>query len=409
MSAAASRNSWRVRIVENGRDGEVVYEEGGRALSFYWAFGAGDVVTSVAVGDLGEWRANHPQAADRREEIIARIGAEVIRQRAPSCRAEIDAAGRHLNIIRDGAPLAPTPAPKQAAAADFVWRLNKAKSQMSMIVLVLALIAGAALVAERSVLTIRTTGTPIGASARAGDYIVTPISRLEPYVPSLDRNHARDRYSVGLLIHSARDGGQRRFVAVSEGLSGGDAAKVWIAGASGDLVFLDGPQSVVIDARAARLLDPAAARAAPTPPRARGVEALAALSSAERRLEGLLAAPGEAGAPAFPEADGVHNAAFLRAASHADALRLEGGDSLALFHSEPYRAGFVSLARISAAGDVVWRTQTALGRVEEALPDPFRPALIGVRPRIEGEVPEPLLVVIDAQTGQAATHALLVE
>lgn len=400
---------YRVRIARNGRDGEVIYEEAGRALSFYWAFGGGDIVTYIAVGDPDEWRAEHPWAADRREEIIARIGAEVIRQRAPSCRAELDATGRHLNIITDAAPIAPAPPLRQAAAVNFVWRLNKAKSRMSIIILALVLIAGAALVAGRSALTIKTTGTPVGASARAGDYIVTPISRLEPYVPSLDRNHARDRYSVGLLIHSARDGGARRFVAVSEGLSGGDAAKVRISGASGDLVFLDGPESAVIDAGAARILDPATAQRAPAPPRPKGAEALAALGPADRRLEGLLAAPGEAGAPAFPEADDIHNPLFLRAAPYGEALRLAGGDSLVIFHTEPYRAGVVLLARVNAAGETLWRTETALGRVEEALPDSVRPAFIGVRPRVEGKVPEPLLVVIDAETGKAATHSLLVE
>ncbi len=409
MNAKGPPANYRVRIVENGRDGEVIYEEAGRALSFYWTFGAGAVVTSIAVGNAAEWRRDHSWAADRRDEIIARIGAEVIRRRAPSCRAEIDETGRHLNILADGAPAAPGPAPARTAAADFVWRLNKAKSKMSMIVLVLALVAGAALLAGRSALTIKTTGTPIGVSARAGDFIVTPISRLEPYIPSPDRNHGRDRYATGLLIHSARDAGARRYVAVSEGMSGGDAAKLRIAGVNGDLVFLDGPQSAVVEAASARLMDADAAQDAPAPPRPKGAEALEALHPAERRLEGFLAAPGEAGAPALAVADGAHNPFFLRAAAHGDALRLQGGDSLVIFHTAPYRAGVVVIARVNAAGEFRWRTETALGRLDEALPDPARPAFIGARPRVEGKVPEPLLVVIDAQTGKAATHSLLVE
>ncbi len=88
---------------------------------------------------------------------------------------------------------------------------------------------------------------------------------------------------------------------------------------------------------------------------------------------------------------------------------VEGWDSLVIFHTQPYRAGAVAAARVTAAGAIVWRTETALGRVEEALPDPDHPAFIGARPRIKGKVPEPLLVVIDRKTGEAATHSLLVE
>lgn len=408
MNEKSARGGWRVRIVENGRDGDVIYEEAGRTLSFYWAFGAGDVVTSVAVGDAGEWRANHPWAADRREEIITRIGAELIRQRAPSCRAELDATGRHLNIITDGAPLAPAPAPKQAAAADFVWRLNKAKSQMSMIVLVAVLIGGAVLVAGRELLTIKTIGTPIGASARAGDFIVTPISRLEPYVPSPNRDHARDRNSIGLLIHSARDEGLRRYVPVAEGRSGSDSANIRIDAVAGDLVWFNAPEERIIDVRAARILSDADAERTAPPPRPAGVEALFRLATAERRLESLLAAPGEEGAPA-PRADADRfGAAYLRAAPHQGALSL-GGDNLLVYWSKRYREGLMTVARVDAAGEIGWRTETDLGRLDEALPDQERPAFIGARPRIEGRVAEPLLVVIDAQTGRAVTHSLLVE
>jgi hypothetical protein len=81
---------WSVEIGENGRDGTVLYREPGGALSFYWEFGGGDVVAIVTVGDEAAWRKQHAWALPRRAEILQRTAAEVIRQKAPSCRAEID-------------------------------------------------------------------------------------------------------------------------------------------------------------------------------------------------------------------------------------------------------------------------------------------------------------------------------
>ena len=139
-----------------------------------------------------------------------------------------------------------------------------------------------------------------------------------------------------------------------------------------------------------------------------GAQSLAMLATAERRLEGLLAAPGEDGAPAAPQGADIHHPAFLRTRHYGEPLVLEGGDFLRIHDTKPYRAGFVVVSRVTAAGDKVWSIETALGRVEEVLPDKNYPALLGERPREEGKIPEPLLVVIDAKAGTAAVHSLLV-
>lgn len=408
MNANTRPQKWRVRIVADGRDGQVIYEEAGRALSFYWEFGAGPVIVGVAVGDAADWRADHPWAAERRDEIIARLGAELIRQKVPAGRAELDASGRFLNVFSAGAPPAPAQPRARAAAADFVWRLNKARSRMCMIILALALIAGATLLAGRSLLTIRTIGAPAGASARAGDFIVTPISRLEPYVPSLDRNPGRDRYSIGLLVHSVRDEEWRRYATVAEGKTGSNSANVRIEGVKGDHVWFGAPEERIVDARAARVLSADDANGMAPPPRPAGAETLIRLATPERRLESLLAAPGDEGLPAPREGGEMVNASYLRAAPYQGALS-PGGDRLLLYWTKRYREGAMIVARVDAKGDTVWRTQTGIGRLDEALPDLDRPAFIGARPRIEGKVAEPLLVVIDAETGRAATHSLLVE
>jgi hypothetical protein len=63
---------------------------------------------------------------------------------------------------------------------------------------------------------------------------------------------------------------------------------------------------------------------------------------------------------------------------------------------------------VSPEGAIVWRVETAIGALNEALPDPARPALIGARPREEGKVPEPLLVILESRNGGADTHSLLI-
>ena len=85
-----SKNDWRVEISQEGRGGSVVYYEGSNAISCYWEFGGGDVVAFIHVGEPAEWRKKCAWAAERKPEIAERIAKEVIRQRAPTCRADIE-------------------------------------------------------------------------------------------------------------------------------------------------------------------------------------------------------------------------------------------------------------------------------------------------------------------------------
>ncbi|HEV7927094.1 MAG TPA: hypothetical protein VGR14_17190 [Verrucomicrobiae bacterium] len=73
-----------------GPSGHVRYYEGASVASFYWEFGGGDIVAIIYIGQPSEWGKQHPWAADRRHEILERMIQEVIRQRAPTCKADID-------------------------------------------------------------------------------------------------------------------------------------------------------------------------------------------------------------------------------------------------------------------------------------------------------------------------------
>ena len=84
------RRDWSVEVAERGRDGYVYYRDSAGSISFYWEFGGGDVVAIVSGDRVEEWKKNHSWAAARRREIMERVASEVIRQKAPNCRAEID-------------------------------------------------------------------------------------------------------------------------------------------------------------------------------------------------------------------------------------------------------------------------------------------------------------------------------
>lgn len=90
FARAGSQRGWSVDVAERGRDGHVYYRESAGTITFYWEFGGGDVVAIVSGGRGKDWEKNYPWAAVRRGEIMARVASEVVRQKAPSCRADID-------------------------------------------------------------------------------------------------------------------------------------------------------------------------------------------------------------------------------------------------------------------------------------------------------------------------------
>jgi hypothetical protein len=90
--------AWRVEIRENGRSGSVDYHEGADTIPCYWEFCGGDSMASISIGDTSDWDNCHPWAAGRRQQILERIAAEVVRQKAPTCRALIDEQSGWITI-----------------------------------------------------------------------------------------------------------------------------------------------------------------------------------------------------------------------------------------------------------------------------------------------------------------------
>ena len=81
---------WSVEVRSSGRSGSVEYREEAGALSLYWEFGGEDAVACIWTGDVPKWMAQYPWAVGHRRQILERVAEEVVRQKAPNCRAEID-------------------------------------------------------------------------------------------------------------------------------------------------------------------------------------------------------------------------------------------------------------------------------------------------------------------------------
>jgi hypothetical protein len=86
----ATANNWRVEIVEKGPIGTICYYEDSKVASFEWEFGGGNVIAIIHGGSAPEWSEKYPWAADRRLEILERVGNEAIRQRAKTSTASLD-------------------------------------------------------------------------------------------------------------------------------------------------------------------------------------------------------------------------------------------------------------------------------------------------------------------------------
>jgi hypothetical protein len=324
----------------------------------------------------------------------------------------------------------------------------------------LVLLLPVALIVGCSFMRIKTTGVRMGHSVRSGDAIVTMMSRLEPYAPTLHRNPANDRYTIGLLIHSARDKSVRKFVTIVTGQRAVDTPLMDIIAVEGNVVWFRAAEVGAYDvARGKLLADEPGWSSAPHAPAKQFSEA--ELGRGERAVTAMLIAggeptptqwlaalneteitrnwgygPGASITMSMPiertkeprrlyltdtyrvngdlrirqleplDSDSMMNAGFVRATRYGDILRMAGGGFLLLWESTPSLDRHIMAARVDGAGKVVWTVDTGLGELFEILPDPEFPAFVGERPMVPEHVPGPILLVVDAATGQLTAHSL---
>jgi hypothetical protein len=103
MMPSPTPEQWSVEIIQTGRSGSVNYHESSGCISLYWEFGGGDSVAIIWTKDLAAWSSQYPWAVERRREILERVTHEVVRQKAPTCKADIDERSGYM-YIREGSP-----------------------------------------------------------------------------------------------------------------------------------------------------------------------------------------------------------------------------------------------------------------------------------------------------------------
>jgi hypothetical protein len=402
-----------VSIEDQGRCGTVTYDEGGgRRLSGYWEFGgSGDVVADVRLGTIEEW-ARYPWALPRRAEILQAVADEVVRQKAPSCQAEIDQAAGAIVLRSSGAAGLYSPPPVVAVArprlaggvtaatraeeARWVFRLSTLRAKLGLVVLVAAVLLGAGLWLRDTLFAIDPgKGTAIGDTVRTDTHVATLIQNLEPYVPTLDHNHGNDRYCISLFLVPL-DGSAPQLILLRENLEASVTGTARIFGVDGRTLWFNVAGIGGVDLADYSLLPEAeAAKVDPRSlPRPWGDWPVAP------RLERLLEAV---------TGTEILDAARLRSGPNSGPVRFsDPPGSLVLFTSASGPEGTAVVARIDDSGNTIWRVDTGISRfgLQQILPGEHNTALVGPRPAVPGKVSEPLLVIVDHSTGKAATHSL---
>lgn len=85
-----SLDDWNVECEPVGQCGYFFYHEGSRELPFVWEYGGDGVIVIVRFEQPDKLPLRYLWAVERRREILERVAQEVIRQRAPTCVADID-------------------------------------------------------------------------------------------------------------------------------------------------------------------------------------------------------------------------------------------------------------------------------------------------------------------------------
>jgi hypothetical protein len=330
---------------------------------------------------------------------------------------------------------------------------------LAWIVLAVALVVGGFMWFKNNVLVIDPgQGAPLGRTVRTDRHIATLIQTLEPYTPSLSRDHSKDTYRVSLFLVPL-DGRAPALVPISGGHSANSLGLAKVLGSDGQALWFDVKGDGAVDLNTLRVLDDESHRKAPA-----NLQGSARLPIAPRTESYLsagfftgpeswlgLCSPAEAERTFRPgqwvravvHADDAKqmrrfhrgtvggdvsvtgsrrilsmapagsaeylNAAFLRMDEKAEPLRLRDPDgALMIYTSAPGPSGTLMVARVDTSGAVAWTTDTAIDRFKllQILPGPTSFAFVGTRVPVPGKVSEPILVIVDNSTGTASTHSL---
>ncbi|MES2625407.1 MAG: hypothetical protein V4628_09020 [Pseudomonadota bacterium] len=348
----------------------------------------------------------------------------------------------------------------RATTSHLAFRERKAKLMM----ILAAVLVAVALVAAglKNMFSIDVpSGSPLGLSLRTPTHIATLIQTLEPYVPSLNRNAGDDRYSLSLFLYPLDGDAPGRMINIATGLGANDFNLVRLVGSDNETVWFNCNGVGGVNLETGKILSEAELRDAspsfeaepgsatfpftpdiqdflsagvrPTPTEWLGLHSpqeaareyqpgarLSRVNRAEdtkelrRFYQAQLGPELDRGNREIlsltPVADAEFlNAAFVRTAPDAEPLRLNSPESfLITYTSTPGLYGTLMLARVDVTGKIIWQADTGIDRFKltQILPDVNKLAVIGTRPPLPGKVSEPILVIVDNQSGALATSSL---
>ncbi|MEQ1755857.1 MAG: hypothetical protein ABL973_17175 [Micropepsaceae bacterium] len=418
----------RVTITETGRTGQVQYAEGVHTISGYWEFGGSDVVAIVSMGSREDWQRSHAWATGKRADILRLIADEVIRQRAPSCKPDIDEQTGDILLRQSpgAAAQAPSrPSTNQAKAAAFVFRLSYVKAMFATGLLIAMMVIGTLVWLGQQALTVSpVSGTPLNDSLRldSGDpsrpgVIATLIQTTDPHMVEISGRGGNTTTSLGILL-TPLDGSTPHLVPVVRGVSSSSTQLARIMGSDGHTVWFDATGLYGVRLDDYSLVTPADLRAANPDldpswwEDQRGMDVVAGkLHIMNPDRSAALDVDPETLKTTSTTPKPPTSARFMRhdvADDLAAGVQIAPGASLGFQTSAPGLGGTVIVSRKDGQGKVLWSTNTNLDRftLKQILPGPDVIALIGERPPIPDKLSEPLLVLVDTKTGKLTTHSL---
>ena len=82
-----------IEIVTHGRGGVIRYREGAHRCEFDWEFGGGKTLAIIYAPAPDLWASQLPWAAERRDEVLDRVGRNVVRRECSRCSHVVHAGG----------------------------------------------------------------------------------------------------------------------------------------------------------------------------------------------------------------------------------------------------------------------------------------------------------------------------
>jgi hypothetical protein len=445
----------RVEISGTGRSGTLTWREAEGVIPCHWEFGGNDVLAVVHCGSVDEWGMHYPWAVSRRPEILRHIAGEVIRQQAPGSQASID-NNTGVVLIRSTQKTDASANHIRQKNAAWVWRYRDLRAKLGLIVLAGTIVfAAAAWVKTRLLVIDPGKGTPVGLSVRTHTHVATLLQTLVPYTPSPNRDHSKDRYDISVFLVPL--GGEApHLILVARDLSPNQFALAKILGSDGQKLWIDVSGIYTVDLSSNSLQSMSVAPphpleggpTSPFPPRPESFLAAGLYTSpdtwlglhsdteiqreyqpdkrvrkivnAENRketrrffqgtLDGETLASSQAILSMTPLQDDAYlNAALIRLNGDSEPFQLEDPPgAVMIYTSDPGLQGVLVVAGIDFSGHLLWQANTGIDRfsLQQILPGNESTAFIGTRPREEGQVPEPLLVIVHNSSGAMATHSL---